>query len=118
MKFETRRFASAADIGALPQKTIVNCTGLGSGELFLDDDVVPVRGQLTLLKHQPDINYAYLASDPNSTLYMFPRDTSLVLGGTRERGKTHMTVDEETVERMLRSHGEMAGYVGRIEQIA
>jgi len=109
--FKTRRFTSASEIEALPQKTIVNCTGLGAGRLFLDDNVVPIRGQLTLLKPQPEIDYAYLAHDPNWLLYMFPRQTSIVLGGTRERGKTHMSIDEATVDRMLRSHGEMAGHV-------
>lgn len=118
VKFESRMFASASEIEALPQKTVVNCTGLGSGKLFIDDDVVPVRGQLTLLKPQPEINYAYLAADPNSTLYMFPRETSIVLGGTRQRGKTHMSVDESTVERMLRSHGEMAAFGGNGSVIA
>jgi len=111
--FESRRFTSASDIEALPHKTIVNCTGLGGGQLFLDKNVVPIRGQLTLLKPQPEIDYAYLARDPNWLLYMFPRQTSIVLGGTRERGRTHMSIDEDTVERMLRSHGEMAGHAGR-----
>lgn len=109
--FRQAHFNSPADIEALPQKTIVNCTGLGAGQLFLDENVVPVRGQLTLLKPQPEIKYAYLAANPVSTLYMFPRETSIVLGGTRERGKTHLTVDEDTVERMLREHGEMASHL-------
>ena len=85
-------------------------TTLGAGKLFLDTNIVPVRGQLTLLKPQAEINYSYLAANPLSTLYMFPRETSIVLGGTRERGKTHLSIDEDTVERMLREHGEMAEY--------
>ena len=113
VRFEQRRFNSANDITALPQKTIINCTGLGAGKLFLDKDIVPVRGQLTLLKPQPEIKYSYLAANPLSTLYMFPRETSIVLGGTRERGKTHLNIDEDTVERMLREHGEMAEHARR-----
>ncbi len=113
VRLEPRKFNSANDITALPQKTIINCTGLGAGKLFLDKDVVPIRGQLTLLKPQPEIDYSYLAADPVSTLYMFPRETSIVLGGTRQRGKTHLSIDEATVERMLREHGAMAGYAGR-----
>ncbi len=86
---------------------------LRAGKLFLDADVVPVRGQLTLLKPQTEIDYSYLAADPISTLYMFPRETSIVLGGTRQRGKTHLSIDGATVERMLREHGKMAGFAGR-----
>ena len=36
---------------------IFNCTGLGSRELFKDEELVPVRGQLEVLLPQPEIDY-------------------------------------------------------------
>jgi hypothetical protein len=54
---ETREFHSPADFAALPQKTLINATGYGARALFGDQTVIPVRGQLTRLIPQPEINY-------------------------------------------------------------
>ncbi|MDB5397329.1 MAG: D-amino-acid oxidase [Rhodospirillales bacterium] len=54
---ETREFHSPADFQALPQNTLINATGYGARALFGDQTVVPVRGQLTRLIPQPDLNY-------------------------------------------------------------
>ncbi len=35
--------------------TVFNCTGLGSRALFADTMLEPVRGQLTVLEPQPDV---------------------------------------------------------------
>ena len=37
------------DVLALPQSVIVNCTGLGAKALFNDPELVPIKGQLTIL---------------------------------------------------------------------
>ena len=54
---ETREFHSPADFAALPEKTLINCTGYGARALFNDRSVIPVRGQLTRLIPQPEVNY-------------------------------------------------------------
>ena len=64
-----REFADRAAIAALPQKLVFNCTGLGAKALFDDAELTPVKGQLTILLPQPEVQYAVLAGD----LYMFPR---------------------------------------------
>lgn len=116
-KVFTQRFETTTDVLALKEKTIINCTGLGAGKLFLDSAVVPVRGQLTLLKPQPEIEYTYIAREPGFTsLYMFPRETSIVLGGTRDRGDWSLNVNEDTVEQMLLRHGEMANWASGIRR--
>ena len=79
-KIEVRRFATPADISALPEKLVFNCTGLGSRELFGDTEMRPIRGQLAILLPQPEIQYAYMGD----VGYMFPRDDGIVLGGTFE----------------------------------
>ncbi len=40
-KIEVRRFAAPADIAALPESLVFNCTGLGSRELFGDQELRP-----------------------------------------------------------------------------
>ena len=57
-RIEVRRFATPADIAALPEALVFNCTGLGSRELFGDQDLHPVRGQLAILEPQPEVRYA------------------------------------------------------------
>jgi D-amino-acid oxidase len=49
-----------AEVQALPQKLIFNCTGLGARALFNDAELTPVRGQLTVLLPQPEVTYSTL----------------------------------------------------------
>ncbi|MFV3130570.1 FAD-dependent oxidoreductase [Niveispirillum sp. KHB5.9] len=56
-RIEVREFHSPADLSALPQKTLVNCTGYGAKALFGDNSLVPVRGQLARMIPDGDIRY-------------------------------------------------------------
>jgi D-amino-acid oxidase len=96
-----RTFNAAADIAALHEPVVFNCTGLGSRKLFNDSVLEPVRGQLTILEPQPAVDYVYLAAGP---LYMFPRSDGIVLGGTFERGNWSTSVDLATQARILAAH--------------
>src|SRR5262249_1259112 len=51
-KFDTRR-----DVMSLSESIIVNCTGLGARSLFDDEELIPLKGQLTHFVPQPEINY-------------------------------------------------------------
>src|SRR5436190_6460848 len=64
-----RAFASAAELAGLPDGVLYNCTGLGSRELFRDEELTPIRGQLTFLLPQPEIEYMTVGPDD---IYMFP----------------------------------------------
>ena len=68
--------------------------------LFNDPVLEPVRGQLTILEPQPDIDYTYLTGE----LYMFPRSDGIVLGGTFERGNWSTSVDLASQSRILAGH--------------
>ena len=57
-KIETMEFHSPADLAALPQKTIINCTGYGARQLWSDESITPVRGQIAWLIPQQDLHYA------------------------------------------------------------
>ncbi|MGH6658813.1 MAG: FAD-dependent oxidoreductase [Sphingomicrobium sp.] len=99
-KIEVRRFATPADVAALPQSLVFNCTGLGSRELFGDMDLHPARGQLAILLPQPEVRYAYMGSAG----YMFPRADGIVLGGTFELDVWDATPDPAMIAGILESH--------------
>lgn len=89
-----------AALQALPERVIVNCTGLGAKALFGDEELTPIKGQLTVLLPQPEIDYCTLAAD----VYMFPRSDGVLLGGTHERGVWSLEPDLEAKQRILAEH--------------
>ncbi len=99
-KIEVRKFGSPADISALPESLIFNCTGLGSRALFNDLDLRPARGQLAILEPQPEVQYAF-TGNPG---YMFPRPDGIILGGTFELDEWDTTPDPATIQRIIASH--------------
>jgi glycine/D-amino acid oxidase-like deaminating enzyme len=99
-KIEVRRFATPADIAALPESLVFNCTGLGSRDLFGDTDLHPARGQLAILLPQPEVQYAYMGSSG----YMFPRPDGIVLGGTFELDQWDANPDPKDIAGILASH--------------
>jgi D-amino-acid oxidase len=59
-RMEMREFHSPSELAQVPQKVIVNATGYGARALWRDDSIVPVRGQITWLIPQPEVNYAVI----------------------------------------------------------
>ena len=64
-----REFARLEDVVSLPEPIVFNCTGLGARALFGDDGMLPMKGQLSMLLPQEDVDYITLGPDD---LYMFP----------------------------------------------
>jgi glycine/D-amino acid oxidase-like deaminating enzyme len=98
-KIAIRKFATPAEIAALDESTIFNCTGFGSRDLFNDQDMHPARGQLAILEPQPEVRYAALGDFG----YMFPRPDGIVLGGTFEVDEFDPTPQPEDIRRILAS---------------
>jgi len=99
----TVKVQSLADRGAiaqLPEKLVFNCTGLGSKALFNDDELTPIKGQLTVLLPQPEVQYAVLHDD----LYMFSRTDGILLGGTHEEGVWTMEPNLEKKQEIISKH--------------
>ncbi len=94
-------FASPADIAALPEPIVVNCTGLGARDLFDDRELTPVKGQLTVLLPQPEVDYAWINDED---LYMFPRRDGILLGGTHEPGVESLEPNPVAERRILEGH--------------
>ncbi len=102
-----RSFATPADIAALPESLVFNCTGLGARDLFGDDALVPVRGQLAILLPQPEVRYAFTGQAG----YMFPRADGILIGGTFERGEWDATPQPDDIARIIADHQRiMAGW--------
>jgi len=89
-----------AAIQQLPEKLVFNCTGLGAKALFEDEELVPLKGQLTFLLPQQEVQYAACPSD----LYMFPRSDGILLGGTHELGVWSLDPNLEKKADILSRH--------------
>jgi D-amino-acid oxidase len=99
-RIEVRRFATPADVGALPESLVFNCTGLVSRELFGDQELQPARGQLAILEPQPEVRYAFTGGPG----YMFPRPDGIILGGTFELDQWDTTPDPRRIARIVERH--------------
>ena len=95
--FVSKQFASRSDIlASVPQAIIVNCTGLGSMTLWSDTKMMPIKGQLALLRPQPALQYLY-----GQNGYMFPRSDHVVIGGTFEPGVNNETPDKAVCQGLV-----------------
>jgi len=101
-RIAVREFAEARDLMSLHESLIFNCTGLGARALFHDDELIPIRGQLSFLLPQPEVDY--MTSGPGD-IYMFPRRDGILLGGTHERGESRLEADPAAEQRILRENG-------------
>ena len=95
-----RAFESIEAVLALPEPVIMNCTGLGAKALVSDEELTPVKGQLTVLSPQPEVDYVAYQHD----LYMIPRRDGILLGGTFERGNWSLEPDQSEKRRILEGH--------------
>ncbi len=108
-KVVIRKFDTPRDIATLSENVIVNCTGLGAKAIFNDTEMVPLKGQLTILIPQSEITYATSGTGrvlpPNAGfLHMMPRSDGIALGGTSIRDDWSTTVNDEERTRIVDAH--------------
>jgi glycine/D-amino acid oxidase-like deaminating enzyme len=94
-KILVRKFNTPVDLMTLGEPVIVNCTGLGSRDLFGDQELTPVKGQLVVLVPQPEVTY--------SAMGMMPRSDGIILGHVMQRGVWSLEVDEVERQRVMQS---------------
>jgi glycine/D-amino acid oxidase-like deaminating enzyme len=120
-KFDTRR-----DLMFLSESIIVNCTGLGSRSLFGDEELIPLKGQLTHFVPQPEVNYQTSSAPGGPTgpggigLHMMPRHDGIAVGGTSERGVWTLEPNDEARRRIVQEHIQLFAGMrpsGRTDQI-
>ncbi len=100
------KFEHVTQLQQLTEPVIFNCTGLGARALFDDRELTPIKGQLTVLLPQAEVNYLALMEDD---LYMFPRTDGILLGGLFQEGEWSLNVDEATRARVLEGHAKFFG---------
>ena len=108
-----RKFDTPRDLMSLTQPLIVNCTGLGAKAIFGDEELIPLKGQLTVLVPQPEVTYgtnggSRVPPPPGSFgIHMMPRSDGIILGGTSERGVSTFDVNESEFRRVVSGHIEV-----------
>jgi glycine/D-amino acid oxidase-like deaminating enzyme len=110
-----QRFETPSDVARLSERVVVNCTGLGARDLFGDDQLRPMAGQLTMLLPQPELDYAYTAWE-GGIFYMFPRRGSVVLGGTTDLDLSDITPSAEETARQMDGHARIARRLAGLER--
>lgn len=96
-KVQVHEFHESTEINQLPQRLVFNCTGLGAKALFHDEELTPVKGQLTFLLPQPEVEYSVIPGN----LYMFSRGDGVVLGGTHDEGVWSLDVDNQVRDQIV-----------------
>lgn len=99
-KIVVRELHTPEEVAALPEKLVFNCTGLGAKALFNDAELTPVKGQLTFLLPQPEIEYSVV----HDGLYMFPRHDGILLGGTHDEGDWSLEVNNQVRDQIVAQH--------------
>jgi D-amino-acid oxidase len=112
-KIVIRKFDTPRDLISLSESIIVNCTGLGSKAIFNDNELVPIKGQLTVCVPQPEVHYRASGRMPNSATAasINPRSDGIVVGNMMERGNWSLEPNEEVrqqnVDAAIRFFGAM-----------
>jgi D-amino-acid oxidase len=109
VSFVHRHFASASDVlMSLTQEIVVNCTGLGARTLWHDPKVKPVKGQLAMLRPQPELQYLY-----GQNGYLFPRADHVVIGGTFEPDRDDEVPNKGMCKELVRHMASLFGKAPR-----
>jgi D-amino-acid oxidase len=105
-----RKFDTPRDLAALREPIVINCSGLGARDLFGDQELVPLKGQLTVMVPQPEVNYHTNGGVPQPRvagglgIHMMARSDGIILGGTSQRGVWTLEPDEDERKRVVDSH--------------
>jgi D-amino-acid oxidase len=106
--FRRADFQAPAQIAALGQKVVINCTGYGARALWRDETMVPIRGQIARLIPQPEVRYGLVYRH----VLTVPRRDGLVVqsfaGGAMEGyDNTNETPDRAEAETAVRTLAEL-----------
>ena len=94
-----RAIASRDEIALIPEPVVFNCSGLGSRVLANDEELIPMKGQLTLLEPQPEIDY--MIALERERIYMLPRSDAIVVGTSKIRDDWTLGSDPGETRRVI-----------------
>lgn len=86
---------------------VVNATGLGARELVADPVLTPVRGQVVRVADPGLDRWTLEEGHPDGLVYVVPRGTDAILGGTAEEGAEDRTPDPAVAAAILRRCAEV-----------
>jgi D-amino-acid oxidase len=119
-KIVIRKFDTPRDLMSLTESIIVNCTGLGSKSLFNDEELVPIKGQLTLCIPQPEVKYRASGRLANSAVAtsINPRSDGIVVGNMMQLGNWSLDpnpeVRQQNVDAAIQFFAAMRTVPGRL----
>jgi D-amino-acid oxidase len=84
---------------------VINCSGLGSKELFKDKELYPIQGQTVKIEPNEDIIGVAFDEFPRESeteiTYLIPRSDCIVLGGSAIKNNFTNVVDKKLTERII-----------------
>ena len=87
---------------SLPDEPVlVDAAGLGARELAPDPSLSAVRGQVVLVEQPAVRRWSLDQSDPGRPVYVVPRTSCVVVGGTADDGAEDLTPSSRTAEAVL-----------------
>jgi D-amino-acid oxidase len=95
--------AEVASLSSLSAPVVVNCSGIGARDLVPDPDVVPVRGQVVVVRN-PGIEEFFIdhTLHGDDYVYLFPHGDVVLLGGTAEEGAWDLAARPAVAARIVR----------------
>lgn len=103
-QLEIRSFPGPHALMTLTERLVVNCTGLGAREVAEDESLTPIRGQVTAVVPQAEVDYILTGGDVS----MVPRSDGILLGGApNDRGDWRIEPDEGAEREVLDSAGRL-----------
>ena len=107
-RFQHADFHAPAQIAALGRKVAINCTGYGARDLWKDETVTPVRGQIARLIPQRDVHYGLSYKQ----VFVVPRRDGIVVqdvagGDMKGYGDTNEQVDRAEADRAVTTLAEL-----------
>lgn len=103
---QDRYFESVDDILTLEEPIVINCTSMGSRELFNDQTLIPVRGQIIHFKPQEKVDFLFfqnIAESSHLWVSIYPWSDRILLGGIYEEGKEKLVVQKEVIEQIIKN---------------
>lgn len=102
-----RTFSDRHELANLTEPIVINCTGMGARALIGDEELTPLKGQLTILLPQPEVDYATFGAAtpvPGGFVHMSPRSDGIALGGTSVEGDASTEPDPEAIRTIVEAH--------------
>jgi D-amino-acid oxidase len=96
---------------------IVNCTGFGAIELFGDNSVYAVRGQVVVVKPNGFDQVVADNEAHNGLMYIIPRLNDIVLGGTAQANDWNLKIDPKDTADILRKAQAISPKFAKVEII-